>query len=350
MNKKVTIQDIADALGISRNTVSKAINNADGIADSTREKIIQKAIEMEYKQFSYVSSLMNVTSHKASSEKSAGIINLFITEYLSYSNINSLVMDRIYDELSQIGYSLIVCRVRKENIRMLTLPQPFNKEKCAGIICVEVFDPDYSDMLSNLGIPLLFLDGPARRGGRSVNADLLLTENCSEIITYIQTLIKNGLTRIGFIGNYDHCQSFWERYIAFRMAMRAAGIPIDERYIIKTKDRSVEEMADSLEAIEELPDAFICANDFVAIDAMHLLAQKEGKIPDHLHILGFDDSHESRFFFPSFSSIHIHSQEMAYAAMHLLISRIEEPAMNYRTIYVATDLVPRGIDESLFGE
>ena len=43
MNKKVTIQDIADALCISRNTVSKAINNADGLADSTREKILQKA-------------------------------------------------------------------------------------------------------------------------------------------------------------------------------------------------------------------------------------------------------------------------------------------------------------------
>ena len=50
--KKVTIQDIADALGISRNTVSKAINNADGLADATREKILKKAVEMEYKQFS----------------------------------------------------------------------------------------------------------------------------------------------------------------------------------------------------------------------------------------------------------------------------------------------------------
>ena len=46
MKKRVTIQDIADELGISRNTVSKAINNSDGLADGTREKILQKAIEM----------------------------------------------------------------------------------------------------------------------------------------------------------------------------------------------------------------------------------------------------------------------------------------------------------------
>ncbi len=51
--RKVTIQDIADELGISRNTVSKAINNSDGLAEATRERILQKATEMGYKQFSY---------------------------------------------------------------------------------------------------------------------------------------------------------------------------------------------------------------------------------------------------------------------------------------------------------
>ena len=56
--KRVTLQDIADELGISRNTVSKAINNSDGIAAATRDKILQKAVEMGYKQFSYVNSIL----------------------------------------------------------------------------------------------------------------------------------------------------------------------------------------------------------------------------------------------------------------------------------------------------
>ena len=59
MGKKTTIQDIADALGISRNTVSKAINNSDGIADATREKMVQKANEMDYKQYYDVSGLIS---------------------------------------------------------------------------------------------------------------------------------------------------------------------------------------------------------------------------------------------------------------------------------------------------
>ena len=54
MKTRVTIQDIAEELGISRNTVSKAINNTGILADATREKVLKKAAEMGYKQFSYV--------------------------------------------------------------------------------------------------------------------------------------------------------------------------------------------------------------------------------------------------------------------------------------------------------
>ena len=45
--KKVTIQDIADELGISRNTVSKAINNAGSLAEATRKRILQKALSLQ---------------------------------------------------------------------------------------------------------------------------------------------------------------------------------------------------------------------------------------------------------------------------------------------------------------
>ena len=53
MATKVTIQDIANELQLSRNTVSKAINNTGVLADATREKILRKAAEMGYKQFAY---------------------------------------------------------------------------------------------------------------------------------------------------------------------------------------------------------------------------------------------------------------------------------------------------------
>ncbi len=54
MATKVTIQDIANELQLSRNTVSKAINNTGVLADATRERILRKAAEMGYKQFAYL--------------------------------------------------------------------------------------------------------------------------------------------------------------------------------------------------------------------------------------------------------------------------------------------------------
>ena len=47
MNNKVTLQDIADALGISRNTVSRAFNNSDAVSDTTKNKIFQKVLKLK---------------------------------------------------------------------------------------------------------------------------------------------------------------------------------------------------------------------------------------------------------------------------------------------------------------
>ena len=69
MKKKVTIQDIADALDISRNTVSKAINNSEGLADATRDRILRKAVEMGYKQFSYVSTFSDNAAFRQVTEE-----------------------------------------------------------------------------------------------------------------------------------------------------------------------------------------------------------------------------------------------------------------------------------------
>lgn len=54
--EKVNIQDIADSLGLSRNTVSKALNGNESIPETTRNKVIEKAISLKYKQFAFMST------------------------------------------------------------------------------------------------------------------------------------------------------------------------------------------------------------------------------------------------------------------------------------------------------
>ena len=118
-----------------------------------------------------------------------------------------------------------------------------------------------------------------------------------------------------------------------------ANEPVREEFIIK--ENHAEEISPLLQELKELPDLFICANDFVAIEAMQVLREMGENVPDDTMIMGFDDSAESLLVKPSLTTVHIHTQIMAYSAMHLLISRIENPSLDFRTAYTETYLIWR---------
>lgn len=342
--KKVTIQDIADALGISRNTVSKAINNSEGLADATREKILQKAIEMGYKQFSYVRTFSAVAgSPFGEAQQPVGTqreIALLTTAFLTQSHFASTMLDKFQREISQLGYTMNTHRVSEENLREMSLPLTFQKERVCAIMCIEMFHYAYDEMICDLGVPVLFVDGPTKRYGDSLPADQLYMDNSTEITRFVNDMLNMGKRRIGFIGDYNHCQSFYERYTAFRSAMLMAGVPVDERFCIchnHIEGPVVEELAN----LEDLPDVFICANDFVAGDVIRALFSIGKTVPKDVRILGFDDAPESRISRPELSTIHTHTQVMAFSAVQLLVSRIKEPSLDYRVVHTQTDLILR---------
>lgn len=394
MAARVTIQDIADELGLSRNTVSKAINNTGILADTTREKIIQKAIEMGYKQFSYVTlipqgktadgpasalslvpasstaeqshrkktyespcAIPDPRSAQAASGRRKGVIALFSTMFLGASHFSSTMLDKVQYELSTLGYSLAMHRVNPENLKNMTLPNSFHIESVDAILCFEMFQPEYSDMVCALGLPVLFVDSPASMCNSTLKVDRLLMDNRSNIYAFVNEMAKRGKTRIGFIGDHLHCMSFFERYMALREALVMLNLPYRDEYsILGTSSTDATDQSQSSDAVyesyrrhllnhlsrmKELPDVFICANDFVAVDVLQSLRKLNISVPDDVYLCGFDDSPESRIITPPLTTIHIHSQIMGYSAVHLLMSRIENPDMNFRTIYTETSLIYR---------
>ena len=342
MRKKVTIQDIADALGVSRNTVSKAINNSEGLADATREKILCKAVEMGYKQFSYVSLPNAVFSTPETSPGSVGEANeiaLFTTAFLTQSHFASPMLDKLQRDLSQLGYTLNTHRITPEMRSGGSLPITFRRERTAAVVCVEMFDRSYDEMVCALGLPILFIDAPPKSDGRSLPADQLYMENATPVTGFVLHTLRQGKTRIGFIGNYEHCQSFFERFAAFRCTMLLAGRSVEAEHIIKS--HNVDDMAARLSALRELPEVFLCANDFIATDAIQILRALGKRVPEDVEICGFDDSPESRLITPKLTTVHIHTQTMAFSAVQLLMTRIKEPSLDYRTVYTETDLIYR---------
>ena len=215
--KKITIQDIADELGVSRNTVSKAINNSDGLAEATRERILQKAIEMGYKQFSFMKVREKDEIDREPQDK--GEIALLAGNLIAPAHFALLMLDKLKRELDQCGYALNTHRVERDNFLCRTLPITFVPEQVRAIVCVEMFNRAYDEMICSLGLPVLFVDGPHKRDGIDLPADQIYMDNTTAITRFVNDMLVRGKRRIGFIGDYEHCQSFFERYTAYRCAM-----------------------------------------------------------------------------------------------------------------------------------
>ena len=123
MEKKITIQDIADALGLSRNTVSKALNNTGVLAEETRQKILEKAAEMGYRRFIYLAQ------PSAAENTEVKELALF-TQNMPYgSHFGTYALNTFQEKISRNNYRLSMFPVREAEISSLQLPMGFNKEK-----------------------------------------------------------------------------------------------------------------------------------------------------------------------------------------------------------------------------
>ena len=103
MKKRITVQDIADELGLSRNTVSKAINGTGNVSAETRNLIFQKAAELGYKQFSLIQSSEPEPKPLANRE-----IALFTRSVPGTQHLSSTLLDSFQKKISTLGYRLTI--------------------------------------------------------------------------------------------------------------------------------------------------------------------------------------------------------------------------------------------------
>ncbi len=85
-----------------------------------------------------------------------------------------------------------------------------------------------------------------------------------------------------------------------------------------------------------LPDALLCANDFIAIHLMMALKQMGVSIPDRVMVAGFDGTPQSAVVEPSLTTVQIPGAEIGRLAADILLERIENPGRPFRSTYVRT--------------
>ncbi|GIP22486.1 LacI family DNA-binding transcriptional regulator [Paenibacillus sp. J22TS3] len=330
MAEKVTIQDIANALGLSRNTVSKALNNHPQIPEQTRDKIIQKAADLKYKNYSKLKM---------------GNIALLTRGDINTISFYSETIRGIETSLSANGYNLILTLVKPEDIRSGTLPANIHQSNLDGIISVEIFDKPYMQKVLNTGIPTVFIDSLPNSVFELHKYDVIMVEN--ELSTYqlTQLLIEHGHQNIGFIGDAAHCRSFYERWLGFTRALSHSGLGDCSQFSIQLEDTnpylSVDWMTSQIKALNQLPTAFVCANDDIAISVIRSLKSLGYNIPADIEVTGFDDIPNSAIIEPALTTVHTYPYELGKRVVESLLNRIDQPDRHNETVYLETSLVWR---------
>lgn len=352
MAQKVTLQDIADELGLSRATVSKAFNNSKQVSEETRNEIFQKAMEMGYKEFSYFANSQQETElttiqKKITPATNKSNIDLFLGNHITSSHFFSNVQEDIMSQLNSLGYQLNIHYVSRQNFAEQTLPNTYIQKLSAGIICIEMFDSQYNDMLCAVGLPTLFIDAAADCFQTSTKADYLLMDNRSSISLLMSEMARRGKKRFGFIGEYCHCLSFYERYFAFRETLIRLNLPFYQEFCFLENYKNgtypfsenyQQYLLDAFRTQEQLPDVFFCANDFVAVDVLQVFQKLKITVPNDVWLCGFDDAPESRIVTPSLSTVHICKEIIGSTAVWLLLSRIQNQNLQRRVVYTETSL------------
>ena len=157
------------------------------------------------------------------------------------------------------------------------------------------------------------------------------------------TLKSSVKTKIGGALIYKPIKKTFERYMAYKDAVEHFGLTegLSTCAMPSGQQNYPASLYETIRRFKTMPDAFVCANDFVAMDLVKALNELGYSVPDDIWVCGFDDSQEASYFAPHLTSIHIHGQIMGYTAANLLMTRIEEPSLNYRTVYTETNLILR---------
>lgn len=268
---------------------------------------------------------------------------MLTTRFLNSSHFSSTMLDRFQSEIDHLHSCMTIHRISLIELKEKKLPSSLNIQRTAGIICFEVFDYDYAQMLCDLDVPLLFVDTPVMDMRPPLKADRLYMENRIEIQNAVTHMVQRGKKRISFAGDKNHCQSFFERYMAYKDAVEYFGLTegLSTCAMPSGQQNYPVSLYETIRRFKTMPDAFVCANDFVAMDLVKALNELGYSVPDDIWVCGFDDSQEASYFVPRLTSIHIHGQIMGYTAANLLMTRIEEPSLNYRTVYTETNLILR---------
>jgi LacI family transcriptional regulator len=319
---RTSLKDLAQELGVSIATVSRALRSSPEIGQDMQKKVKELAKRLNYRPNPFAQSL-----RKEAPRVIGVVVPNLVTHYYA------AVLDGIEDEARKEGYSVISANTHEDTDAEIRAIDNFISLHVEGIIaCLSQNTTDYShfEEISNMGIPLVFF-------GRTCLTDRFssVTANGDEAaFQATQHLIDTGSRRIAFIGGPNHLDMVKRRKHGYLEALRENRIPID-RNLVACEKIDYQWALDATTRLlqqENRPDAILAFNDIITFAAFTAIKQLGLSIPEDVALIGFTDDVHAQYVTPRMSAIEDQSRLMGQTACQLLLKNIGGDSKIYRKI------------------
>lgn len=313
-----TVRDVARGAGVSTATVSRVLNGDRRVAPATRDRVLSAARDLDYR--------MNRTARALKTRKSR-TVGIVAPEFRNDFFMN--VVTGIEAELHDEGYGVLLCSSDEDPGEEAARLALLREKGVDGVLLIPASSETVT--LDELGsIPSVLVD----RLVVGVDADAVLSENFEGVVTAVETAIRRGARRIGFIGGDLGLTSARERYDGFLAALERGGLKPDREIVLfgdyhRESGRRI--MRDLMERADPPSWVFI-SNFFMHLGAAEYLTEAATEIPDDLRIIAFDSMAGSALFPRSALLLAQPMDEIGREAARLLLSRIRGEGLSFPTI------------------
>ncbi|HEX5932586.1 MAG TPA: LacI family DNA-binding transcriptional regulator [Pseudorhizobium sp.] len=327
--ERVTLQDVATALGISSITVSRAIREPEKVSEPLRERVLHQV-----EQMGYVPDL----AARALASRHSGVIGVLAPALTSHAHLS--IMRGIEERVRTSDLRIQYANSRydpEEECRQIRL---FLSQHPAGILLSGLQHRDGAlDLLDKAPCPVVqIVDLHLMPSGIAVGVN-----HCDAAASAIRHLLACGYRRIGLIGGTRDVRSE-RRQEGYRLAMQDAGLADCALVVSEDAPTSVQlgcQLLQRLRAQAPDLDCVFCQNDDLALGVL-FEAQRLGlAIPD-FGICGYNDLGFAGYSHPALTTVRVPRFEMGYRAIDLLIRAVEGERLPAAPIDLGFELIPRG--------
>jgi LacI family transcriptional regulator len=336
MAKNPTLRDIAAKADVALSTVSQVLNNKANVSPEMRERVLQAATELGYRQKVVTNSpiVPNLSTVGLLTKRRNG-------DPLTVNPFYSYVIAGVERECQRHNINLMYANVEvDERNHTLNWPSMLLNELVEGVIIVGAFlEEAIADISRRTERNVVLVDAYTS----DENAfDSVLIDNFNGAFSAVSHLIQKGHRHIGLIGsNRESYPSVSERRRGYLAAL--AQHRIQDQYI----EEGILDRADAFEATIRLlrrsPQitAIFACNDNTAIGVMNAVRHLGLSVPDDVSVVGFDDIDLAQEVMPALTTVHVDKVLMGTMALRMLRDRIEDPERAAITTLVTTQLISR---------